>query len=40
MHQTIQARQRVNFTGLTGSDEVKQRLDQIGREMDVFISSK
>ena len=37
--QINQARQIVNLTGLTGSDEVKQRLDQIGREMDVFISS-
>ena len=37
--QINQARQIVNLTGVTGSDEVKQRLDQIGREMDVFISS-
>ena len=37
--QINQAKQIVNLTGLTGSDEVKQRLDQIGREMDIFIST-
>ena len=37
--QINQARQIVNLTGHMVHSEVKQRLDQIGREMDVFISS-
>jgi len=37
--QIQQAKKIVNLTGLTGSEEVKERLDQLGREMDVFINT-
>ena len=37
--QIQQAKDIVNLTGLTGSEEVQNRIDQLGREMDVFINT-
>jgi len=37
--QIQQAKDIVNLTGLTGSEEVLNRIDQLGREMDVFINT-
>ena len=37
--QIQQAKNIVNLTGLTGSEEVLNRIDQLGREMDVFINT-
>jgi len=37
--QINQAKEIVNLTGFTGSEEVINRIDQLGREMDVFINT-
>jgi len=37
--QINQAKEIINLTGFTGSEEVANRIDQIAKEMDIFINS-
>ena len=37
--QINQAKDIINLTGFTGSEEVANRIDQIAKEMDIFINS-
>ena len=39
VQQINQAKEIINLTGLTGSDEVINRIKQVAREMDIFIRS-
>ena len=39
VQQIQQAKRIINLTGLTGSDEVINRINQVSKEMDVFIRS-
>ena len=39
VQQIQQAKKIINLTGLTGSDEVINRINQVSKEMDVFIRS-